>query len=127
MESATNLREALNVLKKSSPQAVEVERPDRSRDILKKYLYIETSIERDFRKRLESIESGQIIFLCGSSGDGKSAILTRYSNEYAHKANFHLDATHSSAPTKMLLRHSIKFLMMQRRVVGLSLLVSILE
>lgn len=98
MESTNNLREALNVLKKSSPQAVEVERPDRSRDILKKYLYIETSIERDFRKKLDSMESGQILFLCGSSGDGKSAILTRYSSEYSHKVNFHLDATHSSAP-----------------------------
>lgn len=98
MESVTSLRKALNVLKKSSPQAVEVECPDRSRDVLKKYLYIETDIEKDFVASLESLAKKQIIFLCGSSGDGKSAILTRYSSEYAHKAFFHLDATHSSAP-----------------------------
>lgn len=98
MESITSLREALNVLKKSSPQAVEVECPNRTRDVLKEYLYITTQIENDFKNRLEMLGEGQIIFLCGSSGDGKSAILTRYSSEYGNKAVFHLDATHSSAP-----------------------------
>ncbi len=98
MESVTSLREALNVLKKSSPQAVEVECLDRTRNVLKEYLYIRTNIEKDFKKHLEALLKNQVIFLCGSSGDGKSAILTRYSSEYAHKAIFHLDATHSSAP-----------------------------
>lgn len=98
MESARSLREALKVLQKSSPEAVEVELHNGSHGIFKTYLYIETDIERDFRRILEELKAGQIIFLCGSSGDGKSAILTRYSKEYSDRAIFHLDATHSSAP-----------------------------
>lgn len=34
-------------------------------------------------------------FLCGSSGDGKSKILTRFSKYYKSIKDFHLDATHS--------------------------------
>lgn len=98
METASCLRDALKVLPKSSPQAVEVELHDGSHSFLKSYLYIETEIERDFKRKLETLQTDQIIFLCGSSGDGKSAILTRYSKEYSDKAVFHLDATHSSAP-----------------------------
>lgn len=98
METASCLRDALKVLPKSSPQAVEVELHDGSHSFLKSYLYIETEIERDFKRKLETLQADQIIFLCGSSGDGKSAILTRYSKEYSDKAVFHLDATHSSAP-----------------------------
>jgi DNA phosphorothioation-dependent restriction protein DptF len=95
-----SLRNALNVLSKSSPQAVEVEKDEKNRNCFKQYLYIETLIERDFSNKLESLKSGEIIFLCGSSGDGKSAILTRYSKKYREKVRFHLDATHSLDPHK---------------------------
>lgn len=92
-----NLREALSVLSKSSPYAVatEAEVIDPFFDEIKKYLYIQTDIEIAFKNALENIKSDTIIFLCGSSGDGKSEILTRYSQKYAAKVRFHLDATHS--------------------------------
>lgn len=60
-------------------------------DDLKEYLYVEQDIELDF-KRLTSLRPGEIIFLCGSSGDGKSEILTRSYASFRSKFKFHLDA-----------------------------------
>ena len=100
MENSISLRDALSVLAKSSPEAVEVERDEGSQNIYKQYLYIETQIEKDFSERLSQIKPGDIIFLCGSSGDGKSEILTRYSSLYDKYIEFHLDATHSFEPKK---------------------------
>jgi DNA phosphorothioation-dependent restriction protein DptF len=96
-------REVLSVLSKSSPYAVTTERENIENEILdsiKKYLYVKTDIEADFEYHLKSVSNGnkKIIFLCGSSGDGKSEILTRYSKLYKNKAHFHLDATHSFKP-----------------------------
>ena len=69
--------DALGILSKASSQAVIVEnRPDSELDEFKDYLHVKTDIERDFGEELGKIQPGQIIFLCGSSGDGKSAILT---------------------------------------------------
>ena len=97
------LREALSVLSKSSPYAVSTERDESISahlDAVKNYLYIETDIESDFKKSLTALSSSdkKIIFLCGSSGDGKSEILTRYSKKFSKRADFHLDATHSFHP-----------------------------
>ncbi len=66
----------------------------------KKYIYIKTEIESDFKKCLFSAKNNQIIFLCGSSGDGKSEILTKYSQQHKSKYDFHLDATHSFTPNE---------------------------
>lgn len=97
------LREALSVLSKSSPYAVSTERDESistNLDAVKNYLYLETDIESDFKKLLTSLSPSdkKIIFLCGSSGDGKSEILTRYSKKFSNNADFHLDATHSFHP-----------------------------
>jgi len=94
------LREGLSALSKSSPYAVTTNlRADFPElDALKEYLFVETDIERIFRKRVQSLEPNQILFLCGSSGDGKSEIMTRYSRQYSEKIDFHLDATHSFHP-----------------------------
>jgi DNA phosphorothioation-dependent restriction protein DptF len=63
------------------------------------YLYVETAIERDFHQALEHGNMpAAILFLCGSSGDGKSEILTRYYERYNGRFQFHLDATHSFRP-----------------------------
>lgn len=95
-------QDALSVLSKASPLAVttsgEIENPDFRR--LKKYLYVTTDIERDFRDLLATLAPGQVIFLCGSSGDGKSEILTIYEKEYSSNVDFHLDATHSFEPNQ---------------------------
>jgi len=99
-----NLKDALSVLSKSSPYAVATERSATVADELdkiKSYLYIKTNIEEDFESLILPLKDTEqkIIFLCGSSGDGKSEILTRYSQkaEYSH-IQFHLDATHSFNP-----------------------------
>lgn len=96
------LKKALSILSKSSPFAVSTvgENIDPELEKIKEYLYVETDIEIEFKKRLDNISSHEIIFLCGSSGDGKSEILTRYRKEYEGKVAFHLDATHSFKPNE---------------------------
>jgi DNA phosphorothioation-dependent restriction protein DptF len=103
MQESLNLRKVLSVLSKSSPYAVSTDRAETvsaSLDDVKKYLYIQTDIEQDFLKELSSLSSNKqkIIFLCGSSGDGKSEILTKYCHKFSNRADFHLDATHSFKP-----------------------------
>lgn len=94
------LKEALSVLSKSSPYAVATasELAGTEFDELKRCLYVETEIERAFREKLAEIKPDEIIFLCGSSGDGKSEILTKYQSQYEQYVDFHLDATHSFQP-----------------------------
>ena len=95
-----HLKKALGMLSKSSPYAVSTssENIDPELEKVKKYLYVETAIERAFKKKLDTIKSNEIVFLCGSSGDGKSEILTRYNKEHKGRVEFHLDATHSFEP-----------------------------
>lgn len=100
------LLDALSILSKSSPFAVSTERDDQYDHLLtyKKRIYIQTDIEADFRKALFSAKSNEIIFLCGSSGDGKSEILTQYSQKYKTTHDFHLDATHSFNPSQTAIQ-----------------------
>ncbi|WMC09824.1 DNA phosphorothioation-dependent restriction protein DptF [Oceanimonas pelagia] len=98
--SSVTLRKALGVLAKSSPFSVKTttERPRDIYDDLKDYLYIKPDIELDFERVLSSLQPGECVFLCGSSGDGKSEILSRSYERYKQRYHFHLDATHSFAP-----------------------------
>lgn len=96
------LRAALSILSKSSPYAVSTER-EQTQDFLSEYkshIYIKTDIEADFKQALLSAKNDEIIFLCGSSGDGKSEILTQYSQKHRSTHDFHLDATHSFNPSQ---------------------------
>lgn len=95
-----DLREVLGILSKSSPFAVTTtgEIVDPELRSIKKYLYVETDIEKEFKVSISELKQNEIIFLCGSSGDGKSEILTRYSEQYGNKVIFHFDATHSFDP-----------------------------
>lgn len=97
-----DLRKALAVLSRSSPFAVTTsgEIVDPKLRALKQYLYVATDVENAFKEKLGEIKPGEIVFLCGSSGDGKSEILTRYQQEYSEKVTFHLDATHSFEPDR---------------------------
>lgn len=98
--SAIPLRKALGVLAKSSSFSVKTT-SDRPRDVyddLKEYLYVKPEIESDFEKCLSTLQDGECVFLCGSSGDGKSEILSRCYERYKNHYTFHLDATHSFAP-----------------------------
>lgn len=103
MTESLRFKEALSVLSKSSPYAVSTERdtgihPDL--DIVKKYLHVGTDINDYFDSLLTSISSAdkKLIFLCGSSGDGKSEILTQAKKKHNSKATFYFDATHSLRP-----------------------------
>lgn len=101
-----DLKQALSILSKASPYAVSTER-EHSQDYLadyKRYIYINTDIETDFKKALLSAKPNQIIFLCGSSGDGKSEILTQYSKKHKATHSFHLDATHSFNPSQTAIQ-----------------------
>jgi DNA phosphorothioation-dependent restriction protein DptF len=100
--TSISFRDALSVLSKSSPFSVKTmstRAPD-DFDALKNWLYIQQDIERDLRARLARAKPGDMLFLCGSSGDGKSEILTRVYDEYRDSVTFHLDATHSFQPNQ---------------------------
>jgi len=94
------LKDALSVLAKSSPFSVKTitHRKKDSFDFLKEQLFVRQEIEQEFTKLLSSLQGNEVVFLCGSSGDGKSEILTRHYGEFSDRFNFHLDATHSFAP-----------------------------
>lgn len=94
--------EALSVLSKSSSFAVSTE-SDRDLELskIKSDLYVEMPIEKEFFSLLEKIspDSKKVIFLCGSSGDGKSELMLKAKQRFAQPyIHFHLDATHSFEP-----------------------------
>lgn len=101
MSGRITLRDALGVLAKSSRYAVEVDGRDCSPlQAYKEYLYVPSPVEETFVRRLDQVQPREIVFLCGSSGDGKSAIMARHYKAYARQVRFHLDATHSFSPTE---------------------------
>lgn len=94
--------EALSVLSKSSSFAVSTE-SDRDLELskIKSDLYVAMPIEEDFLSLLSQInsDSKKVIFLCGSSGDGKSELMLRAKQKFTQPyIHFHLDATHSFEP-----------------------------
>jgi len=97
-----NFIDLIGSLAKSSAQAVSTESKHEVSKFtdLKEYLYIQTKVEDALLLALENTSDKQIIFLCGSSGDGKSEILNRHSQKYEENFNFHLDATHSFQPNQ---------------------------
>ena len=104
-----NLLDALGVLSKSSKYSVSTLRTNEVADelqYLKDYLYITPDIQKDFEAAIAAELSHQapnkIICLCGSSGDGKSEILTKLCTtpQYSNLVDFHLDATHSNSQHK---------------------------
>ncbi|BFM06089.1 DNA phosphorothioation-dependent restriction protein DptF [Halioxenophilus aromaticivorans] len=95
-----DFQDLLGTLARSSAQAVStLKKSSHEVENLRSYLYVETEIERQFVKALDSTPSSDsILFLCGSSGDGKSEILRRHYEKYSKQYRFHLDATHSFKP-----------------------------
>ena len=94
------MKHIIGQLSKSSPYAVAT--PKSEKDIFD-YLHIETDIEKEYVNTLERLTDKKIIFLCGSSGDGKSAIITRSQKRFEDSCEFHLDATHSFSPHETAL------------------------
>ena len=88
-------------LSKSSPHAVYTPKTNLnySSNNIYNYLYIETNIEKDYKTLLSKLrDSKNIIFLCGSSGDGKSAIIGRNKAYFEKYYDVHIDAIHSFRP-----------------------------
>lgn len=84
-------------MSKSSPEAVNT--LNNSSDNIVEYLHVETDIEKKYLETLEENKDNKcLVFLCGSSGDGKSAIINRHIKDYQKYYNFHVDATHSFSP-----------------------------
>ncbi|KVX03119.1 DNA phosphorothioation-dependent restriction protein DptF [Shewanella frigidimarina] len=99
------LKEALSVMSMASPYAVSTERNVDVTNLhhqIKKYLYIEMPIEKSVDKCISSFGANdkKILFLCGSSGDGKSELLTKAKLKFGTRVKFHLDATHSFDPNE---------------------------
>ncbi|MCF6259260.1 MAG: DNA phosphorothioation-dependent restriction protein DptF [Gammaproteobacteria bacterium] len=122
------LRDALSVLDKSSPHSVstDFESNDLELNEIKSHLYIETEIERAFGSKLSQLRKNDFLFLCGSSGDGKSEILTRYKSKYNEAIDFHLDATHSFEPQSTAIETLDKLFSRQKEterplVVGINI------
>ncbi|UTW49820.1 DNA phosphorothioation-dependent restriction protein DptF [Bacterioplanoides sp. SCSIO 12839] len=95
-----NFLQLLETLARSSAEAVSTlsKSSDEVED-LRSYLYVETEIESRFLDALKATGTAQsIIFICGSSGDGKSEILRRHHSVYKDDFLYHLDATHSFKP-----------------------------
>ncbi len=95
----SKLESLIEKLSKSSPEAVNT--LNSSTDEIIEYLHIETDIEERYLELLKQNKQNKcLIFLCGSSGDGKSAIINRHINTFKDSYNFHVDATHSFKPNQ---------------------------
>ncbi len=100
-EYLMSLHQIIGMLSKSSAEAVTTlaDGSDQAK-ALKRFLYVETRVEKAVRKQLMSSAQKRIVFVCGSSGDGKSEIFRRIHGDFSTKFDFHLDATHSFDPGK---------------------------
>ena len=91
----------IDKLSKSSPNAVFTPKKpnDTTSDDIYDYIYIETQIEKDYKALLNRHrDTKSIIFLSGSSGDGKSAIIGQNQMYFDKYFDWHIDATHSFRP-----------------------------
>lgn len=91
----SKFKESFSYLSKASPLAVYTEPEGQVKEIVD-YIYVVTDIEKYYLKTLkECSTSKSIVFLCGSSGDGKSAIIARNRKKFDSSFDVHIDATHS--------------------------------
>ena len=62
---------------------------------------LQIPVEKALRAEIDkNLKTPRVIFVCGSSGDGKSELFRRIHASYAKRVRFHLDATHSFDPQK---------------------------
>lgn len=97
-EGESYLLKELSKLKESSQEAIENSNQFSG---FKEYLHVKRSIQDDLEQALNrsvSRNQAQLIFLCGSVGDGKSHLLAYLKNKYPDLVNqfmIHNDATES--------------------------------
>lgn len=96
-----SFKQTIEMLSKGSAEAVTtLTSKTEGAEKLKKYLYVRTPVEKALLNILDGSTEKRIVFLCGSSGDGKSEIFRRIHKKYSSGFDFHLDATHSFDPGK---------------------------
>lgn len=94
----------LNEISKLSDSSQEAVESAEVLDIFKNYLHVERTIQDEFINNLKEAnksETAQIVFLCGSVGDGKSHLLAYASQNYSEiikNFDIHNDATESFDP-----------------------------
>jgi len=92
---------AFDLLAKSSPASVSTQgRSTDAEQRLKDYLYVQEGVHEALVDAMEkrSSDPRAIVFLCGTSGDGKSELLRRIRSGFEERYRFHVDATHSFRP-----------------------------
>ena len=105
-EGESYLLAELSKLKESSQEAIENPNEFSS---FKDYLHVERTIQNDMMSALTAAagqNTSQLIFLCGSVGDGKSHLLSYVKNKYPELMEeflVHNDATESFDPQKSSL------------------------
>ena len=105
-EGESYLLAELSKLKESSQEAIENPNEFSS---FKDYLHVERTIQNDMMSALTAAagqNTSQLIFLCGSVGDGKSHLLSYVKNKYPElmeEFSVHNDATESFDPQKSSL------------------------
>jgi len=106
-----NFEELIETLSKGSATAVTtLESHIAELEALKAYLYVQTPVEQALRTEIDrNLKQPRVIFVCGSSGDGKSELFRRIHSDYAKKVRFHPDATHSFDPHKDFVLPKIDF------------------
>ena len=97
-----DFEELIEALSKGSATAVTtLESNVADLNALKEYLYVQTPVEAALRAEIDNnLKKPRVIFVCGSSGDGKTELFRRIYSSYGTKVRFHLDATHSFDPQK---------------------------
>ena len=92
---------AFDLLAKSSPASVSTQgSSSASERRLKEYLYVRDAVHDALMHTLQE-RAGvprSVVFLCGTSGDGKSELIRRDRPGFEATYRFHVDATHSFRP-----------------------------
>lgn len=100
------LLKELSKLRESSQEAIE---NSNQFSAFKDYLHVERSIQGELKDSLDCMsntENAQLLFLCGSVGDGKSHLLAYMNKKYPeilYQFDIHNDATESFDPHKSSL------------------------
>ena len=71
-----NFEELIETLSKGSATAVTtLESHGEELNAVKEYLYVQTAVEKALRAEIDrNVKTPRVIFVCGSSGDGKSEL-----------------------------------------------------
>ena len=101
------LRDALSILDRASKEAVATQEKAGA-DPLNRFsdwVYVPTHVEERLKEVLRKRDNEfDFLFLCGSSGDGKSALIKQClkndADLWRDRYDFHPDATHSEDPQK---------------------------